>query len=93
MDVSKYVLPCVTLNVVLRGRGPNITRGKRQKMFLVLIRGFVHNISSPGLEAPPRDRNPCVVDCLCESALYLGPQTSYSTPETPHFFFSLCILA
>lgn len=36
IDVSKYVLACVTPNMVSRGRAPNIARGK--KMFLVLFR-------------------------------------------------------
>lgn len=47
MGVSKYVLPCVTLNVVLRGRGPNITRGKRQKKSVACFDRVVLCITFP----------------------------------------------
>lgn len=48
IGVSKYVLACMTPNVVSRGLAPNIARGKRN--IPCFVRVFVHNVSSPALK-------------------------------------------
>lgn len=99
---GEYVLPCVTPSVVSRGRAPNVARGKMQKKkerenVPCFDRGLVHNVSSPGLEAPPRDHNPCVVDCLSVNLKGLTLVHKQATaPERPlvHFsFFPPCVLS